>query len=163
MNFYAQIIGKSKPLTLNEIIEQEWTIGDVEMSGLEMVLRDTLIDMEEYADRDGRIAYEFNGNRISIYKVNCNGCLEKEEILHWALHDAKDLIQSFYRRPIKWDTQKWVVLTMQKTLKSCIEPKKKLNYAHQYPKHNDPYHTTIRKPRTAEKYEVGDVVEVVVK
>jgi len=166
MNFYARIVDKSKPLTLDEIIGREWTVGNVEMSGLEMVLRDT-------CPPNYRI-WKMEGDELLCH-LTTGARWKRDIVIIWDLQQANVLIQSFYRNPIDWDTQKWVVLIMQSVPSATTD--KKIRFSHDYPKLHPPegktpqeelqfawfFFTSIRKPRTAGGYDVDDVVEVVVR
>ena len=156
----AKVISVSKPLTFKEIFEQEWVVGNRTMDGLEMILWDTIANMDEWISDDEWLEYDFDEEKIVVSKIrNGDGWYKMETMATWTLEDAKEVFQSFYYKPINWDKQKWIVIIL-KLVKSG-NPIRKLRFSDDYLKFNEFIFTTIRKVGSkSSQFKNGDIVEI---
>jgi len=141
----AKVMGMSEPLTMDEILKEKWIMFDTPITGEELLLYDTVPWLPHYF-------------RLSPFVLLKH---DKGEAIEWRKEDALTTLQSFYRKPIDWEKQKWVVLVLERVYEG--EPKQTLRFSHQYPKLSYPMFTTIRKSNSrSARLKRGDVVEVIV-
>lgn len=93
----AMVLNVSEPLTIKEIMERTWFVGDP-ISGDELLLYDTVPWMP--------CDYDLDPLRLVRYD-------EKDEPVEWGIGDALSLLQSFYPKPIDWERERWAVLILR--------------------------------------------------
>lgn len=140
----AKVVEVSEPLTINEIMERTWLVGDP-IPGEELLLYDTVPWMP--------YDYDLDPPRLVRYD-------ERGEPEGWGIDEALSLLQSFYHKPIDWERERWVVLMLRWT-DDGGELSGTLRFSRWYPKLNYPMFSTIRKAGSrSARFTTGDVVGV---